>query len=210
MGIPTGVASLSTSALWHRAYNLIWNEWFRDENLQDSVSVLTNDGPDPSTTYTLLRRNKKADYFTTALPWPQKGSSVALPLGASAAIKSTGSTLQMRTGTDGLNNVFTGATGTVGTVPIGNPLFSTSSNVNFGAAGTTVAALSADLSTATASTINQLRLAFQIQKLLERNARGGTRYSEILQSHFGVVFQMLGYSVPSTWAALLAASTLIK
>ena len=184
-GIPTGIASLSTSALWHRAYNLIYNEWFRDENLQDSVAVPTTDGPDASTLYTLLRRNKKGDYFTSCLPWPQKGSSVSLPLGSPASITSTGSTLKMRAGTDSLSNVLVSASGT--NAPMALASASTHTTLNFGTAGTSVAALSADLSTATASTINSLRQAFQIQKLLERNARGGTRYTEILQAHFGVV-----------------------
>lgn len=183
MGIPTGVNSLSTSALWHRAYNLIWNEWFRDENLQDSVSVPTGDGPDVSTTYNLLRRNKKADYFTSALPWPQKGSSVAVPLGATANIISTGNSINIRSG---------GLTGNLVSANIDGAIKMTNYPTNgtaltFGTAGTTVSSLQADLTGATASTINQLRQAFQIQKLLERNARGGTRYTEILQSHFGVV-----------------------
>lgn len=183
MGIPTGVNSLSTSALWHRAYNLIWNEWFRDENLQDSVSVPTGDGPDVSTTYNLLRRNKKADYFTSALPWPQKGSSVSVPLGSSANIVSTGNTISVRSGSNygGLTSGSVDGDISMTNFPAGG------GSVNFGPAGFTVGSLRADLTGATASTINQLRQAFQIQKLLERNARGGTRYTEILQSHFGVV-----------------------
>lgn len=72
MGIPTGVPGLEHSSLWHRAYNLIWNEWFRDENLQDSVVVDKDNGPDAPTDYVLLRRGKRHDYFTSALPWPQR------------------------------------------------------------------------------------------------------------------------------------------
>lgn len=72
MGIPTAVPGLVHNSLWHRAYNLIWNEWFRDENLQNSVVVDVDDGPDVPTDYVLLRRGKRHDYFTSCLPWPQK------------------------------------------------------------------------------------------------------------------------------------------
>ena len=93
MGLPTvgqvaGTNTVSHCAFWTRGYNLIWNEWFRDENLQNSVVVDTGDGPDTVTNYTLLRRGKRKDYFTSALPWTQKGSPVTLPLGTSAPVKS--------------------------------------------------------------------------------------------------------------------------
>ena len=88
MGIPTGVPGLTHSALWHRAYNLIWNEWFRDQNMQDSVPVPTGDGPDLPTDFVLLRRGKRHDYFTSCLPWPQKGPGVQIPLGSIAPIVS--------------------------------------------------------------------------------------------------------------------------
>ena len=188
MGLPTvgqvGAGNtVSHSALHLRAYNLIWNEWFRDENLQNSVTVDTGDGPDTVTNYTLLRRGKRHDYFTSALPWPQKGASVSLPLGTSAPVKS-----------DGTAPTFTAAS--VGATNR-NLQFTTSNNVQY--AGTTAGSaglvssfgsntgLYADLSLATAATINQLRQSFQIQKLLERDARGGTRYIEIVRSHFGVI-----------------------
>jgi len=91
MGLPTvgqvaAGQTVSHCAFWPRAYNLIYNEWFRDENLQNSVHVDLNDGPDTVTDYTLLRRGKRKDYFTSALPWPQKGASVSLPLGTTAPI----------------------------------------------------------------------------------------------------------------------------
>jgi len=180
MGLPTvgQVASgqtVSHCAFWPRAYNLIWNEWFRDENLQNSVVVDTGDGPDTVSNYTLLRRGKRKDYFTSSLPWPQKGTSVTLPLGTSAPI---------------VSNNYSG-TGSLGAAV---PSSQNSSSIPSGSAGAytwggpgTATALYADLSQATAATINQLRQSFQIQKLLERDARGGTRYTEIIRSHFGVV-----------------------
>lgn len=90
MGLPTGVALNPTdtpiNALPFRAYNLIYNEWFRDENLIDSIPVLTGDGPDPISNYTLRKRAKRHDYFTSALPWPQKGPSVDVGLTGNAPI----------------------------------------------------------------------------------------------------------------------------
>lgn len=91
MGLPTGVSLNPTNtpinALPFRAYNLIYNEWFRDENLIDSIPVLTNDGPDPISNYTLRKRAKRHDYFTSALPWPQKGPSVDVGLTGNAPVK---------------------------------------------------------------------------------------------------------------------------
>lgn len=90
MGLPTGVAldpaNTPINSLPFRAYNLIYNEWFRDENLVDSIPVLTNDGPDPISNYTLRKRAKRHDYFTSALPWPQKGPSVDVGLTGNAPV----------------------------------------------------------------------------------------------------------------------------
>jgi len=189
MGLPTvgqvtAGKTVSHCAFWPRAYNLIWNEWFRDENLQNSVVVDKGDGPDTVTDYTLLRRGKRKDYFTSSLPWPQKGASVALPLGTKAPVA-----FETYSGTS-----------ITGEYPIvyGNAIDTVhpylSKNITYGTSSPggvvpvpSLNNLYADLSQATAATINQLRQSFQIQKLLERDARGGTRYTEIIRSHFGVV-----------------------
>jgi hypothetical protein len=189
MGLPTvgQVAAgntVSINALPLRAYNLIYNQWFRDENLQGSATVINNDGPDASATYVLRRRGKRHDYFTGCLPWPQKGATpVSLPLGTSAPVVGAGAPTFFETGIPGnVSAVFTSAAGANSPVIWGAGGAAGASGLNWSATG-----LTADLTAATAATINQLRQAFQIQRLLERDARGGTRYTEIVRSHFGVI-----------------------
>lgn len=178
-GIPTGVAGLKHSALWHRAYNLIWNQWFRDQNLQNSLTVPTNNGPDDPALYTLQKRGKRHDYFTSSLPWPQKGPGVALPLGTSAPVVPTGNA-EPSFWVD-LNPVNLGSAGG-GT----NATVWTTGIATTGVAQWNETKLVADLSSAASATINSLRQAFQIQKIYERDARGGTRYTELIKAHFGV------------------------
>lgn len=183
-----GASTISINTLPFRCYNQIWNQWFRDENLQSSVDRNTGDGPDLSTLFGLLKRGKRHDYFTAALPWTQKGgTAITIPLGTSAPVKGIG---------------YSGAIAPVGGFTAresgGNTRGYTWSSkttvaadlameMTTGVAGTAFPTIYADLTAATGATINALRQSFQIQKLLERDARGGTRYTEIVRSHFGVI-----------------------
>ena len=180
-GLPVGVTLSGINALPFRAYSLVFNEWFRDQNLVQNAFISTNDGPDDYSLYQLKRRGKRHDYFTSSLPWPQKGEAVSIPLGTRADVTFDG--------VDGdpvnIRRVGGGAAYRRLTTEVIPPAIN--ENVVVDSIGDGFgSALYADLSTATAATINSLRQAFQVQKLLERDARGGTRYIEILKSHFDV------------------------
>jgi len=202
MGLPTvgqvaGGNTVTVNALPLRCYNLIYNEWFRDENMQNPVNEIVSDGPDVVSDYALMKRGKRFDYFTQALPWPQKGATaISLPLGTQATVRTqsgaalvTGAQagIQWRDSAAGLapavNQLLM-----VTNAAVNNPNMEYSTTAGTAGAGDFLypANLYADLTTASAATINQLRQAITLQQYLEKDARGGTRYTEFVYNHFGV------------------------
>lgn len=183
MGIPakTYTSPIRINALPLRCYNLIWNEWYRDQDLQNSANINYGDGLDTTTSTGLLPRNKFHDYFTSARPWSQKFASPALPLAGFADVFGIGSE----------SSAYAGAVNVTDTnlaADTYNLSYRSSTEGIVARAGLPGSGLNvyADLATATGISINTFRQAIMLQSLLEKDATGGTRYVELLWKHFHV------------------------
>lgn len=191
----TPLTGFSIDAFHALAYNLCWNQFFRDENLQDSVYFNKGDGPHAATNFTLLRRGKRHDYFTSCLPFPQKGPAVDLPLTGNAPVYGDGKVLGLTDGTGTPKGLLAGSGSTLAawsgaynqTVGAIHATGTAATSKDLGVVTSGNSGLIADMQDVTGVTINQFRQAFSIQMLLENDARGGTRYVEILRAHFRVI-----------------------
>lgn len=182
-GLPTGIAGIKVNALPFRAYNLIYNEWFRHEKLVDSIPVQKGDTGDVLADYVLRRRSKRRDYFTSCLPSPQQGPAVDVPLSGSAPVKGT-------VGTDTILPIWQGTSGTYGVTELTSYTADVNANLvhaPVSRTGSFDTHLFTDLSSAAAATINQWRQAFAMQRVGEKLMRGGDRYTEILRYIWGVI-----------------------
>lgn len=197
LGIPTGVNSLSVSALPFRAYAMIFNEWYRDQDLVTPLALSTAAGVDTTTSTALQNVAWEKDYFTSARPWEQKGPSITVPIGSTAPI-SGGPAPVVTTGVPPTFSSHAGTGTNITNVPFeraqgSNPLNwpgnlsggPSTRNPAFGdTTGLEVADPSsfvADLSSASAVTVNVLREALALQRYEEARARYGSRYTEYLR-----------------------------
>nr|QJB18773.1 MAG: major capsid protein [Microvirus sp.] len=186
MGVPVsniapGSIKLEVSSIPFRAYQLIYNEFYRDQNLTAPIEFSKSSGvvigADVDKLLTIRKRAWEKDYFTSALPWAQRGEQLIIPLSANASVLSDGTPpllVNKISGSPSLTGIYTNSTGHL--------VDDSNHDLKFG----TSTGLETDLSNVSSSTINELRQAFQIQKWLERSARSGSRYIEQILAHFGV------------------------
>lgn len=175
LGIPNAIVSMPVSVLPFRAYTMIWNENYRDQDLQTELPLSTASGNDVTTNTALQNIGWEKDYFTSSRPWEQKGPTVTIPLGTSAPIKSTGTGFTWSGSTGGSNGQAVWASNAA------SSSIASTGNVFFGTAGTTMAGLNTDLTGASAITVNALRQALALQSFEEARARYGSRYTEYLR-----------------------------
>lgn len=195
-GLPILVNDLDNiNSLYFRAYNMIYNDWFRDENLQNALGVNTSDGPDNPGLYALMKRNKRKDYFTSALPWPQKGTAVSIPLAGSAPIvfanggqlRAGPATYRADTNASAGSMQWGGSDTRALSLPTASPGGNPQLYLNGVLDTDTLNNSYANLAAASPVTINALRQAALYQQILELDARGGTRYVESIFTRFGVI-----------------------